>query len=200
MVEAAWERVNDRDDPEAARKRLHRTPVEQARWDNHVRYIIPLRPQLEYLRSAGFEGVDVYWKHLENVIYGGRRPGSFSERIAQALHNPQLSAYVAQHGNIPVEKASLTTDDWPYFYQREPGLPASVITISAVLILLCWFFLRETGMSTRSFRWHFFFLGAGFLLLEAQIISKMALLFNLWVVNSFVIAVLLVLIVIFRTY
>ena len=33
-----------------------------------------------------------------------------SERIAQALHNPQLSAYVAQHGNIPVEKASLTTD------------------------------------------------------------------------------------------
>lgn len=120
-----------------------------------------------------------------------------SERIAQALHNPQLSAYVAQHGNIPVEKASLTTDDWPYFYQREPGLPASVITISAVLILLCWFFLRETGMSTRSFRWHFFFLGAGFLLLEAQIISKMALLFGTtWVVNSFVIAVLLVLIVI----
>ena len=60
---------------EAASKRLHRTPLEQARWDNHVRYIIPLGPQLEYLRSAGFEGVGVYWKHLENVIYGGRRPG-----------------------------------------------------------------------------------------------------------------------------
>ena len=40
-----------------------------------MRYIIPLGPQLEYLRSAGFEGVDVYWKQLENVIYGGRRPG-----------------------------------------------------------------------------------------------------------------------------
>ena len=66
--------MNDHDNPEAASKRLHRTPPEQASWDNHVRYIIPLGPQLEYLRSAGFEGVDVYWKQLENVIYGGRRP------------------------------------------------------------------------------------------------------------------------------
>ena len=74
VVEATWERVNDRDDPEAAGKRLHRTPQEQSRYENHVRYLIPLAQQLEYLRSAGFEGVDVYWKHLENVIYAGCRP------------------------------------------------------------------------------------------------------------------------------
>ncbi len=74
LVEATWERVNDRDDPEAAALRRHRTPQQQARWDNHVRYLIPLGQQLEYLRSAGFEGIDVYWKQLENVIYGGRRP------------------------------------------------------------------------------------------------------------------------------
>nr|NMM33462.1 class I SAM-dependent methyltransferase [Phycicoccus sp.] len=74
VVEATWERVNDRDDPEAAGKRLHRTPQEQHRFENHVRYVIPLDRQLDYLRSAGFQGVDVYWKHLENVIYGGRRP------------------------------------------------------------------------------------------------------------------------------
>jgi hypothetical protein len=36
--------------------------------------MIPLSPQLGYLRDAGFQGVDVYWKNLENVIYGGRRP------------------------------------------------------------------------------------------------------------------------------
>jgi len=36
--------------------------------------MIPLDQQLGYLRSAGFEGIDVYWKQLENVIYGGRRP------------------------------------------------------------------------------------------------------------------------------
>ncbi len=75
VVEAAWERVNDQGDPDAARGRLHRTPEEQARWDNHVRYMIPLPPQLDYLRSAGFHGVDVYWKRLDWVIYGGCRPG-----------------------------------------------------------------------------------------------------------------------------
>jgi len=74
VVEATWERANDREDPEAAGKRVHHTPQEQARYDNHVRYMIPLEQQLGYLRSAGFEGIDVYWKHLENVIYGGRRP------------------------------------------------------------------------------------------------------------------------------
>jgi SAM-dependent methyltransferase len=76
VVEAAWGRVNDHDDPETASRRLHRTPQQQARYDNHVRYIIPLAQQLDYLRSAGFQGVDVYWKRLENVIYGGCRPRS----------------------------------------------------------------------------------------------------------------------------
>jgi tRNA (cmo5U34)-methyltransferase len=76
VVQATWERVSDREDPEAAAKRLHRSPQQQARWDNHVRFIIPLDQQLEYLRSAGFRGIDVYWKRLEGVIYGGYRPAS----------------------------------------------------------------------------------------------------------------------------
>jgi tRNA (cmo5U34)-methyltransferase len=74
LIEATWERVADRQDPEAAHRRQHRSAVDQARWDNHVRYIIPLGQQLAYLRSAGFEGIDIYYKQLENVIYGGRRP------------------------------------------------------------------------------------------------------------------------------
>ena len=74
VVEAAWQRAGDREDPEAAHRRQHRTPEQQARWENHVRFIIPLDQQLGYLRSAGFAGIDVFWKKLENVIYGGYRP------------------------------------------------------------------------------------------------------------------------------
>jgi len=74
VVEAAWLRAGDRRDPEAAAKREDRTPDEQSRYENHVRYIIPLAPQLDLLKEAGFEGVDVYWKQLDHVIYGGRRP------------------------------------------------------------------------------------------------------------------------------
>ena len=74
VVEEAWLRAGDRRDPTAAAKREHRTPEEQFRYENHVRYMIPLDPQLGFLRAAGFEGVDVFWKNLDFVIYGGRRP------------------------------------------------------------------------------------------------------------------------------
>ncbi len=74
-VAMVWERVGDYYDPETARRRLHPTPEERARHQNHVRYMIPLTQQLAYLRVAGFQGIDVYWKRLEWVIYGGRRPG-----------------------------------------------------------------------------------------------------------------------------
>jgi len=73
-VAMVWERVGDYYDPETARRRLHPTPEERARHQNHVRYMIPLAQQLAYLQAAGFQGIDIYWKRLEWVIYGGRRP------------------------------------------------------------------------------------------------------------------------------
>jgi SAM-dependent methyltransferase len=74
IVGSVWQRVGDRYDPAMARRRLHPTPEERARHENHVRYMIPLTQQLGYLRSAGFDGIDVYCKRLEWVVYGGCRP------------------------------------------------------------------------------------------------------------------------------
>jgi tRNA (cmo5U34)-methyltransferase len=74
-LESIWLRVNDRYDPEGPYKRTHRTSQEQLRYENHVRYMIPLAPQLEWLRDAGFVDIDVFWKRLDWVIYGGRNPG-----------------------------------------------------------------------------------------------------------------------------
>ena len=73
-VGAEWERVNDRLDPAAAYKRTHRTPLEQSSYENHVRYMIGLDRQIGFLKAAGFTAVDVYWKKLDYVIYGGKRP------------------------------------------------------------------------------------------------------------------------------
>lgn len=77
-VAAIWERAMDRADPAAASKRQHRTPEEHARFENHVRYMIPLEQQLGYLRSAGFRGIDIYFKRLDYVIYGGYRGNTAS--------------------------------------------------------------------------------------------------------------------------
>ncbi len=77
-VDQAWQRANERLDPDAAHKRQHRTPLEQARHENHVRHMIPLEPQMDLLVAAGFVSVDVYWKRLDQVIYGGSRPAGGS--------------------------------------------------------------------------------------------------------------------------
>ncbi|MDQ6674209.1 MAG: class I SAM-dependent methyltransferase [Chloroflexota bacterium] len=74
-IEATWERVNDRYDTQGPFKRATRTPAEQARYENHIRYMSPLEPQLRWLRQAGFADVDVFWKRLDWAIYGGRNPG-----------------------------------------------------------------------------------------------------------------------------
>jgi spermidine synthase len=148
-------------------------------------------PPIQFQAGESVQGVEELYTTRGRFFIAGS-----PQRIEKAMTDPSLASYVAHNSNVPMEPAELTTDDWPYFYQHEPGLPGSVIIISAVLILLCWRFLRSTGIELGSLRWHFFFLGAGFLLLEAQIISKMALLFGTtWVVNSIVIAGLMVLIV-----
>jgi spermidine synthase len=118
------------------------------------------------------------------------------ERLAKAMAEPALAAYLGSHGNMPMESARVTTDDWPYFYQHEPGLPIIVILVSiAVLVVFGWF-LRQTSGEGERLDFHFMLLGAGFMLLEAQIVSKMALLFGTtWVVNAVVVSGLLFLIV-----
>ncbi len=70
----AWQRAADCRDPSAAATRANRTLEQLKRWENHIRYIAPLEPQLRWLEEAGFEAVDVYWKDLDNAIFGGRRP------------------------------------------------------------------------------------------------------------------------------
>jgi spermidine synthase len=119
-----------------------------------------------------------------------------AERLSHATSDPALAAYLATHGNMPMQSARPTTDDWPYFYQHEPGLPMSVILVSVAVLIVFGWFLRQTSGEGGRIDLHFMFLGAGFMLLEAQIVSKMALLFGTtWVVNAVVVSGLLCLIV-----
>ncbi len=115
------------------------------------------------------------------------------ENILQG--DDELRSFVERHARATDVTATLTTDDWPYFYQHEPGLPGSVIVMSLMLVVLCWLAIPGIGLRRKSIHWHFFFLGAAFLLLEAQLVSKMALLFGTtWLVNSVVISGVLLLI------
>lgn len=118
------------------------------------------------------------------------------ERLEKALSSAELSSYLKSHNGVEMETAHLTTDDWPYFYQHEPGIPLIVIIMSILLVVLTRVLIRNTAAAGKTINWHFFFLGAGFLLLEAQIVSRMAMLFGTtWLVNSVVIGAILILII-----
>ena len=61
-----------------------------------------------------------------------------SNRVQEALtRDPRLAAFVARN---PVDSADtgvpVTTDDWPYLYQRDKKIPRPYWSISAIIILL----------------------------------------------------------------
>jgi spermine/spermidine synthase len=80
----------------------------------------------------------------------------------------------------------IATDDWPFLYMRAPGLPQHyvaaltvVVAVSAAAIALTLFIAAGLARELRpSFSWHFFLLGAGFMLLETKSIVQFALLWG----------------------
>lgn len=106
--------------------------------------------------------------------------------------NPELKQFVEAHSDIKFEPAAAMTDDWAYLYQQYRGIPVIVWVLSIGLIAVCWFTFNRLKQSANGIQWHFFFLGAAFMLLEVQVISKTALLFGTtWLVNSIIITSLL---------
>ncbi len=87
----------------------------------------------------------------------------------------------------------LTSDDWPFLYLEKARIPSLHAVLSIILILCFLLFRKKIFGADIQIKWEFFFLGAGFLLLEVQSITKGALLFgSTWMVNSFIISQVLI--------
>ena len=86
------------------------------------------------------------------------------------------------------------TDDWPFLYMRQPHLPMHYLSVLAVILIVST--VAVFGVvrgAVRKWSWEFFFLGAGFMLLETKSIIQFALLWgSTWVVASLTIAAVLV--------
>ncbi len=92
---------------------------------------------------------------------------------------------------------ALTTDDWPYIYHRDHAVPRTYLTISLILLGIAFVLTRGALEPGKASTWNFFFLGAGFLLLETQIVSRLALYFGAtWWVNCIALSMILVVLVI----
>jgi len=97
-------------------------------------------------------------------------------------------------------ETEITTDDWPYLYLRARQIPLLYYLLAVVMLILLVYAkwrLKTEGPIVRwsVSHWHFFFLGAAFLLLEVQNISKAAVVLgNTWSVNAVIISGILVMI------
>jgi hypothetical protein len=103
---------------------------------------------------------------------------------------------------------TIATDDWPFLYARNPGIPGLTwrgIILTVILSLCLWlafggwgaFSSAGTGNRLATPEWGLmlrsFFLGAGFMLVETKAVVQMALLFGgTWMVNTVVFAAILV--------
>jgi SAM-dependent methyltransferase len=107
----------------------------------------------------------------------------------------RLSNFVAAgHPDfLALPAVAVTTDDWPYLYHQGHWIPGIFYLLSALVILLAaLFYFQIPEARSRVPSLFFFGMGAGFLLLETQVVSRLALYFGTtWQVNGIVIAAIL---------
>jgi hypothetical protein len=126
------------------------------------------------------------------TCFAASTSGQVEARLAA---DPELHQFVDGHRpaflNLP--PVAVTTDDWPYLYQKGPSIPSIFFLLSMLVALLAVsFYLQIPEARTRVPSLFFFSMGAGFLLLETQVVSRLALYFGTtWQVNGIVIAAIL---------
>ncbi len=88
----------------------------------------------------------------------------------------------------------VSTDDWPFFYMPRRVYPLSYLLMVAVVLMLSAFiFSRFLEVRLQVGNAPFFFLGAGFMLVETKAITELGLVFgNSWQVIGVVIVAILV--------
>ncbi len=114
---------------------------------------------------------------------------------ASLAADSRLSNFVAagHPAFLALPEVAVTTDDWPYLYHQGHWIPGIFYLLSALVILLAAvFYFQIPEARTRVPSLFFFSMGAGFLLLETQVVSRLALYFGTtWQVNGIVIAAIL---------
>lgn len=124
--------------------------------------------------------------------------GDLSTAREQISGNPKLAKFIQQmQAASPLalpHTTNIATDDWPYIYLETPRIPLLYFLLAGLMILLLLWsskFWQVTGLVARwnTSHWHFFFLGAAFLLLEVQNISKASVVLgNTWEVNAIIVS------------
>jgi hypothetical protein len=113
---------------------------------------------------------------------------------AQVASQTDITADFLKRG---ADRTEVATDDWPFFYMQQRSYPVTYAVMIVILLALsAWLVRRRLGtvaFASDARTLAFFFLGAGFMLVETRSITELGLAFgNTWQVVSVVIAGILV--------
>lgn len=143
-------------------------------------------PRVHVHEARAYLGVMLVGPRLATLAADPEVP----ERVTAYGQSHAPSPARIHHRDPAIEPA---TDDWPFLYMRDRHLPrhygfalSLILVVSALAV-----FTVLRGQHGR-WSWEFFFLGAGFMLLETKSIIQFALLWgSTWVVASLAIAAVL---------
>lgn len=154
-----------------------------------------LRDRLYQMVAAASESTPVALKSVycnDNSILILWGPGLNAERRDQI--SAQFKDLIVPGKDLS-SPLPLCTDDWPFLYQKDRSLTVAYGVMLALLLLISSALtISRFRLQPRSFFQYaqFFFLGAGFLLLETRAMLAVAVLFgSTWLVNSIVIFLIL---------
>lgn len=132
------------------------------------------------------------------VLIAGPRLKDLPQPVNIAYREDNLSLIPGRGWQMPVigqgflhgdPGQDLASDDWPFVYMPTRTIPGLYLNALAMVlgIALVMLVLVAPRGSLRKFDWHFFFLGAAFMLLETRSLVTFSLLFgSTWMVNSLV--------------
>jgi len=115
--------------------------------------------------------------------------------VAGPLSEEQVSQSGLTHWqpDPDYDQVPLATDDWPYLYMRGRKVPPAYWQSLLLIGVLCLALISRSFPEALRPNWHFWLLGAAFLLIEFKAITELALLFGTtWLVNALAISGVLV--------
>ena len=155
--------------------------------------------------AAAFHSAPYVHVHEERAYLGVLMAGPRLQELKEPPTIPaEVLAYGQSHTASPAhllardESIEPATDDWPFLYMRDRHIPEHyvgvIVMILAFSLVAVFGAMRVAGgriapPSSKAVAAEFFFLGAGFMLLETKAIIQFALLWgSTWVVASLAIA------------
>jgi len=98
--------------------------------------------------------------------------------------------------NAP-QMMTLPTDDWPHLFLMEKKIPSEYLFALLILFVISAIFVYFYFGRAKNLNLNYFFLGAGFMLLETKSITEMGLVFGAtWFVNAVVISSIMLIILV----